>query len=323
MRRRTASTLAVCAVLLAACSGDGDGAPAPTTRPVTPTTVVDLTGVSLGPVAGATTTTAPPERGEATIAGIVTGPDGPLPGATVRFERVHGDQIRRTDVQADEAGRYALRGVPGGRYRIRAFSPPAFVQLQPVIRFLEDRQEHRLDLTVEDHGGVDVRASVAPNPPTIGFPLQLAVRVGIRTVDGDGILRTEPVSGVRVELAGLGVWEPPDGSSGLSATTDGEGIVSYLLECRAGGSPGLFVRIPVRRPAAPGQSDPTDPGAPPPAEPDVQVEQIPLDLSGCADPVPATTAAPDPADDGDGTGGDEDGDEDERDRAAEDEEPPD
>src|SRR5690606_1191562 len=103
--------------------------------------VVDLSGVALPVVAGETTSTLR-ETGTARLVGTVTGPDGPVAGATVRIERLVAGREVRTDVTTASDGRFALDGVPGGRYRVRAFLPPDLAQTAPELRFVADGGEH-------------------------------------------------------------------------------------------------------------------------------------------------------------------------------------
>jgi hypothetical protein len=316
MRRpRPALVVAIAvAVLVAACSGGGEeGAPDPIERPPRPTTTrVDHTGVVLGVVPGETTTTVA-ASGRAAIVGSVRGPSGAIAEAVVRIERL-APGGPSTDVVADGEGRYELRGVPGGRYRIRAFLPPALVQTQPEIRFLEDAVEHRFDLEVEDRSGPVVMASVAPNPPLRDQAVNLVVQIGTRRVDGDGVVRTEPVPDLQVELSGLGAWQlasaspttttttrpgggPPftttttttAGPSTATATTDGAGRARWELVCRSTGPPGLSIRYAVRRPALPAPEAPPGGEAPPTPAPEVVIESAGLDLPACIDPTTLTT----------------------------------
>lgn len=298
---RVATLLVAAALLGAACTDDGDDQPAPTTQPTTPTTVVDRSGIALAGVAGETTTSIV-QQGSATIAGAVQGPGGLVPGAIVRIERIVGDQEVRTDVVAGPDGRYVLAGVPGGRYRLRAFLPPSLVQLEPEIRFLRDGEEHGIDLTVEQQGGLLVRADASPEPPSVGDPVNLVAVVSTRTVDADGIVRAAPVSGVTVELLGLGRWElrsspsgggrpsspgatttAPSRTSSATARTDGAGQVRFELVCVAAGAPGLSLSIPV---TAPPPADPTATTL----VPQVTSQRMPLELPECVAPPPSTTS---------------------------------
>ena len=114
MRRSPAATSlasAVClCVVAAACSRGGVKRfippPPPTVAPITTAPPgSDLTGIPIAPVEGK----APPVSvaiagGESTLNGLVTGPDGPVAGATIRLERFVGDAMARLDVVSNADG---------------------------------------------------------------------------------------------------------------------------------------------------------------------------------------------------------------------------
>jgi len=310
MRRTLVAVVAV-AALAAACSGDDDAGPAPTTDPTVPTTVVDRSGIALAGVRGTTTSTIR-EVGNATISGSVQGPSGLVPGATVRIERLVAGREVRTDVLTGPDGRYTVGGLPGGRYRVRAFLAPSLAQTTPEIRFLADRKEHTFDLTVEHYGGLVVRADVAPEPPVLDGAVNLVALVANRSVGTDGVVRATPVVGTTVELVGLGRWQLRSSGGGGSseddststsvaftttsttsrsrpsatARTDSSGRVRYELRCDATGDPGLALRVPVT------VASPPDPsGAPTP--PQVTTQTVSLDLPSCVDPAASTTTTTD------------------------------
>ncbi len=309
--KRTA--VAVVALLVAgACTGGDDAGPSPTTRATTPTSIVDYTGVVLPDVGGETTTTID-EKGRARLVGSVTGPRGPVAGATVRIERLVAGREVRTDVVAAADGRWELKDVPGGRYRVRAFLAPVYAQTAPEIRFLADREEHSFDLTVEDQRGLIVRSAVAPDQPVVDGAVNLVVLVAQRTVSEDGIVRASPLGGSFVELLGLGRWvlRDDDGSTttsstlpGVTTTTSDEnargpssgtflsdtGQARFELRCVRGGAPGLALRVPVLlapEPAPPGTGSTTTTAA----EPVESTEDVALELPACTNPEATTTTS--------------------------------
>lgn len=299
----------VVGVVLAACTSGGDDAePTPTTDAAPSTTVIDRSGIALAGVAGSTTSTIV-EHGTAQITGSVQGPGGLVVGATVRIERLVAGRQLRTDVVTGPDGRFVLDGVPGGRYRVRAFLAPALAQVVPEVRFLEDGEQHDFPLTVEDQGGLVVVADVAPEPPLLGRAVNLVAVVSTRSVDVDGVVRTTPVVGAEVELAGLGRWVLRDDratttTSSTSTTepdpfdptttsttrpgpssvarTDGSGRVRFELRCDSPGEPGLYLRIPVR--VAPSADAPSTTAAA-----GVTIESVDLVLPACVDPATTTT----------------------------------
>lgn len=299
--------LVLVALLAAACTGEDDAGPSPTTQATTSTSVVDLSGVVLPGVGGETTTTID-ETGTARLVGSVRGPTGPLAGATVRVDRIVAGREVRHDVLTGPDGRWELRDVPGGRYRVRAYLAPSYAQTSAEVRFLADGEEHTFDLVLDDQRGVVVRADVAPDQPTVGAAVNLVVLVVRRTVAADGVVRSTPLAGITVELGGLGRWVLRDdddgtGDSGTGDTTSttfdtGTSISARLTEggrarfelrCLTAGASGLSLRVPVAIEAAPGTTTPAAPATTATSEPLVTVETVPLELPACADPAPAST----------------------------------
>ena len=312
--RRVAIALAALGLLAAGCTDDKDAEPAPKPEATSSTSLSDFTGVDL-PGVGGETTTSIDEKGTARLVGTVTGPSGPLAGATVRIDRLVAGRVVRRDVTSGPDGRWELRDVPGGRYRVRAFQPPAYAQAGADLRFLADGEEHSFDLKVEDQRAPVVLADVAPDQPLLGAPVNLVVLVAQRTVSPDGIIRSTPVANTFVELIGLGRWvvrdddadagstdgftDPTDTTSTTfddSSTADqgvvlsGAGRARFELRCVEPGAPRLALRIPVlvaAEPAPPGTGSTTTTTQAAPATQDVALE-----LPACTDPGTTTTTAP-------------------------------
>jgi hypothetical protein len=304
VRPRPVTTGAVAAAvglgLLAtvACTGDDGSTRHATPRPVERAPDIDYSSTHLAAVNGTTTTTGVPETGTASIVGTVTGPGGPVPGATVHVEHLVGSSTVPHDVLTGPDGRYAIPGIPGGRYRVRAFLAPALATKGAEARFLEDGKEAVFDLALEDQRKVVARAAVAPQAPVLGDAVNLSVVVATQQVDVDGIVRSTPVPGLRVELDGLGAWtlrrdsglQSPFGPRSTTTTTvplsavsftDGSGVARYELRCNAPGDPGLgvLVTVTVTPAAVEGQPPPT---------PTQQVQRLDLDVPACVDPTTAT-----------------------------------
>lgn len=292
-------------VIAAGCSDDdSEVSPSPSVTSVT--TIVDYSGVALRPVPGDTTTTIV-GQGTTSILGTVSAPGGVVAGATVRIERLVGDDPVRTDLLSGPDGRFELRGAPGGRYRVRAFLAPSLALVKPDVRFLRDGEEYTFDLAMTEQRKILAVADIAPAVAVVDGAVNLVAAVLRRSVHPDGIVRSEPVSSVLVQLDGLGRWSPRGDSFGagrpliprsvtsttvavrgrsVSALTDSDGRVRFELRCNAAGPPELALLVPVTL------VPPPDPNALPdaiPPAPERRIETLPLDLPDCVDP----NAAPD------------------------------
>lgn len=216
--------------------------PEPPPRPATTTTTLPPAPGSVVLVSVPGRTTLPPPTavpGPSALGGVVRGPDGPVPGATVRVERFVDSGTVTTDLISALDGSWRLEGIPGGRYRVRAWRPPDLAG-RPTVLFLEAARPAMLDLVVERRDGLVATAAVAPDPPIVGEPAGLGVAVAERVVDDQGIVRATPLAGAAVELLALGAWSvrPP-----VATVTDGSGRAGWQVTCRAAGDQGLAVAV--------------------------------------------------------------------------------
>jgi hypothetical protein len=200
------------------------------------------------------------------MSGSVSGPQGPVPGATVRVEHLVDDDPPPIDILTGPDGRWDLPNIAGGRYRVRSFLAPSFAQTQPEIFFLADGEQRGLDLIVESFAGVSLSAAVAPDPPHLNQPFTFVVRVARKTVDAGGVVRSQPVVNAGVVLTGTQGWSVRGSSS---VFTDANGDAAFTLDCRATGASQLQVAV---RPT------PTD-----------QPQAATLTVSACDDPNATTT----------------------------------
>lgn len=105
-----ATALALCLFAVAACTGSSSKRlipPPPDTVALMTTAPpgTDFTDVALAPVEGK----APVEKvevigGESVLSGVISGPEGPVSGATIRLERFVGDAMGRIDVVSNADG---------------------------------------------------------------------------------------------------------------------------------------------------------------------------------------------------------------------------
>ena len=229
-------------LLLAACGGTSYSIPEPDPIPSLPatTSAVDFSGVGLAGVPGRTTTTIVLGPGPASLKGTVAGPDGLIPGATVRIERLVGDAVASADVFTAPDGTWAAPGVLGGRYRLRAWRVPDLALTKPVVFFLGADEQRAVDLLATRYSGTAVSGSIAPNPPIVDEPANLVVRVAQQSVEGDGVVRAAPIAGVQVELVGSGDWRVETENPGF---TDFQGDVQWQVRCRSSGQQPLGVMV--------------------------------------------------------------------------------
>lgn len=239
-RRLAVVLLAVLAVVAVGCVEDRryDPLPVPESSeelPPTSTTVApNLDEIQLAGAPGTTTTTAPSVGpGPVTIVGRVDGPEGPVPGAIVRLERVVGDGRTATlDVPTAADGTWNAANVLGGAYRIRAHLAPSLGMLRAQVVFVEALDPKPVILELERFEGTRVDGAIAPNPPTVGERANLSVRVTANQVDAQGKVRQTPLVAVVVTLSGTGSWAVLSGNPGV---TGSDGVAPFVLECGASG----------------------------------------------------------------------------------------
>ena len=215
--RRLAAVVLACGALLlpllAGCSKD-EGTALPPPKPdetTTSTEPINLTGVSLEPIAVAgkpTSTTRPLGGGKAAIFGRVVDVDGNVvPGAFVRAT-YYGDPNKPEVIEAlsREDGTYRFEQVLGGRWRIRAWKTPELATLEDNTFFLGYTEQRQLDLKVKAATNYVVTSSMAPTPPFIGTPVELAVMILSQSVDEDGVVHRSPIGGAAITLNITGRW---------------------------------------------------------------------------------------------------------------------
>lgn len=220
--------------------------PGVTLPPSTPSTATsDLTGVQLPPVDGSTTVPGVPDAGTSQLGGSVNGPQGPVPGATVRVEHLVDNRARSVDVGTDASGHWGLPNIAGGRYRVFAFLPPTLAQTDPEVFFLGAGEQKNLDLNVDAFTGApEVAIAIAPDPPNVGQPTNLVVRVTQRAVDGNGVVRGAGVVGASVTFNPSDGWVVT-GSPAASPTTgtNENGDATFQIECRKAGANQIQVTV--------------------------------------------------------------------------------
>ena len=238
-----ASLLVVVVVAVASgCTNTKEEAlpPVPPTVSSTTTTLIDYSTVPLASVAGKTTTTVNQGPGHARLVGKVVGPDGPVPGAIVRVERLQeGSVVFRGDVVTDPEGKWQTGQLVGGRWRVRAWRAPDLADVQPDTVFLESTQTRGLTLPLDRFDAPVVAAAIAPDPPPVAEPVNLVVAVTRKLVDAEGIVHQAPVPLLVVQLFAPNWLIESDNPR----FTDGEGRVTWLVACVKAGPSGMFVAL--------------------------------------------------------------------------------
>lgn len=239
--RRSVAVALVALATLAACSGSEDASKPRPVPSLPPTTVaIDFSGVRLERVPGSTTTTIAIGPGRAMLSGLVMGPDGAVPGAIVRAERLVGDGSAAVDVATLPDGTWSIPNILGGRYRVRTWRTPDLALTKPEVFFLGGDEKKRLDLGVTRYDGPAATASIAPNPPFVGEAANLVVRLSIQSVDPQGIVRAVPAAPTTINLVGSGAWSV---ESENPTFTDAVGDARWRVRCRASGAQSLAVVV--------------------------------------------------------------------------------
>jgi hypothetical protein len=178
--------------------------------------------------------------GKASLRGTVTGPDGPVPGATVRLERFVGDRSGTAQITADEAGRWSASRVHGGRYRIRAWSAPTLTATRAQLAFVAaDGGSAEVDITVAKFEGVQLQANLDLAVVNVGERARARALLTREEVDAEGIVVGAPVAGTELRLVA--------GDGGFSiegeavARTDQGGLATWPVTCTREGSHRLSV----------------------------------------------------------------------------------
>ena len=221
------------------------------TLPTEPATSApaDLTGVQLAAVDGTTTLPGVPDSGSSHLSGTVDGPQGPVAGADVHVEHLVDRRSVAVDVGTDAAGHWDLPNIAGGRYRVRAFQAPTLAQAEPRIFFLTEGEQKSLDLTVDAFTGTpEVAIAIAPDPPNLGQPSSVVVRVTHRAVGPDGVVRAAPFAGASVTFAGGDAWAV---SGSATTGTNENGDATFVVECRKAGTNVVSVNVRVNPTAQP------------------------------------------------------------------------
>jgi hypothetical protein len=267
VRSACAAVLALCLVAGADCSkDDGKTLPAPNPSSTTTTSApVDFSEVALAPITPGKEppVTRPPGPGKASIAGRVVDSSGaPVPLAMVRatyFLDPAKPEVIEALSGAD--GSYRFEKLYGGRWRIRAWLAPVLATLEQPAFFLGATEQKVVDLKVKAVPDLDVTSKMAPDPPLVGWPAELAVLVVSQTVDPEGKVLRDPLGGTEVTLTPGSSWSIEGAAVRL---TDPDGTTRWTMSC---GDEGVH-----------------------PASVTVLGREFPITLPSCLSPASTTTA---------------------------------
>ncbi len=270
-RQRSALILVatVGSVVLAVACSPAPPPPAPPPIPVTvattsPATTIDYSTDQLAPIAGQETLPSiSVTPGGAALSGTVTDDTGaPVAGAVVELQRIVGGETARADYATNSAGAWTAPGIGGGLYRVRAWRAPDLAQTTPQVLFLAATDTQTVNLTVNQFSGFSLQSTIAPSPPIIGQPVNIAVEVIAPTVGDDGIVRSVSQPALTVELVPIGDWTL---AGNATATTSASGVATWEATCGTVGDQPLSVLVNI-------------------------TESLPLSLPACS-PVPTTTTS--------------------------------
>jgi hypothetical protein len=250
--RRFAALLVAGASVVAASSLTSCSRKIVVIQPIVPTTFAlaatsssikpeDLSKNSLVPVAaGVPTTSIGFGPGNASITGIVRGPDGPVPGAIVEIERLLEGQSLTVQVVADATGRYSLQKALLGRIRIRAWRAPDLALVTEKALFTKGAQT--LDILMTSYKHSDLQWAVSPSPLVVGRAATVIVQLSERLVNELGRVVVQPVTGVGVSLLQQGVVQVASLEERIS---DEKGRVSFRLACNEPGPSTIIARLAI------------------------------------------------------------------------------
>ena len=248
---------------LAACGSDQGATPATTTLAPEPEPTVAVGPSSTVPVTASTApgrprtvTTLPADisGGLARIAGTVVGPQGPVPGANIRVERLTGTEVSVLNITATSNGAYNIPSVRGGHYRLRAWRAPDLLMTQPEAFFLAADEQKSLELRLTNASDLNLQVVTDPPPPLPKEELfNIVVTVYAGKVSSEGLLEGTTRNGLALQFAvgqNLGLQGADRG------TTDASGKATFRVKCIGAGPTGADVivgttRIPLTLPTCP------------------------------------------------------------------------
>jgi hypothetical protein len=189
--------------------------------------------------------------GSTRLQGSVVGPDGPVAGALVHLERHTAGGVGHLDTSTDDEGRWLLQGLAGGRYRIRAWVPDQLTMGRSEVRYVADDEEATFEFSLWAVDPTPRLELVDGGPMYEGLPSTVAVFLGARSVDQEGVVVTNPLPGERITIvttAQVQVLGQPFG------VTDSQGAARFVVRCVPVSGTGVGSGGDVPPAPAPGQA---------------------------------------------------------------------
>ena len=227
------------------------------------------------------------DDGSTVLRGRVTDASGgPVGGATVRLERVTVYTEQRMQTSTNNDGYWQVRGLSGGRYRVRAWRQPDLAAAAPGAVFVENGGNASVDLSLEQPARFDLRLADAPSLPRFGEASSFTVRVTSGSVDENGQVAPLPLQGVTIGFPSTDRWVNLGEDEGL---TDADGRATWRAECAALGAESVTVTAERPRSLEPPRPSNAPATSTPPAP---AVVRFTIDLPACAAALPTTTLTP-------------------------------
>jgi hypothetical protein len=166
------------------------------------------------------------QGGTSTLTGTVTGPSGPVAGATVRIERFIGEDSGVMDVTTGGGGTFAFGNAPGGRYRVRAWRAPGLAQLSSDVVFIAEGERKNFSLQLQAPAGRSVNVDGGASGWRLGGSPVITVSVNEPYVTSQGKVGLTGTSGLPVSLnVGGGL------TGSASGATNSSGNASFTVNC--------------------------------------------------------------------------------------------
>ena len=231
----------------------------------------------------------PIDDGETVLRGRVTDASGgPVGGATVRLDRVTILTEQRLQTSTNNDGYWQVRGMSGGRYRIRAWRQPDLAGAEPGAVFVENGGTASVDIEVDQPSRFDLGLADAPALPRQGEESTFTVRVTSGSVDDNGQVAHVPLSGVVVGFPSTDRWVNTGEDEGI---TDGDGRARWTAECTALGAESVTVTAELPRSLDTPQAPASPSASPSSTPPGPTIVRFTLDLPACAVALPKSSLA--------------------------------